>query len=426
MGICRRLIDDFIRAKPLEAYFTLIFTTRDAEKAKDTLEQLQRHLKSFGTSFVAQRFTKRVHVRFENVELTSLLSVRALCRRLLQSDIPKLDAIILNAGIGGLTGLNWPLAVWQVATDIIQGTTWPAYKLSAVGHLTKPQLPPTEGGRQFPEPRLGEVFCANVFGHYMLAHGLMPLLRSCDPKSPGKIIWISSIEVSRPDFDPDDLQALRSPIAYAHTKRLTDLMALTAVDQPAAAKAVDAYLESGPKHVAAGRTGFSSKPTIHVAHPGICATSFVPLITILRWAMVAAFFISRWIGSPWHPITVYSAANAPVWLALASQEDIKAKETGSLGRHGRAKWGSATDRQGTDLVMKTDVQGWGVDGSGTAVNWWNKGGWGRMRGAKDATKEDVETFVDQGAKVWREMEELRKEWEQRLEDYDEMQKNTLG
>ena len=67
----------------------------------------------------------------------------------------------------------------------------------------------------------------------------------------------------------------------------------------------------------------------------------------------------------------------------------------------RAKWSSATDRWGSTRAEKTDVQGWGLDGSGAPIDWWAKSGLGRMRGAKDATREDVESFVEEGARVWR-------------------------
>lgn len=421
LDICRRLIDEFIRTKPLTTELTIIFTTRNKEKEEETLELLDRHLKSFGTSFVAARFTKRVHLRGENVELTDLLSVRALYRKLLQSNVPKLDAVILNAGFGGWSGLNWPLAFWQVGTDLIQGVTWPSYKIATYGRLTKPQLPTMGGERKVPEPALGEVFCANVFGHYMLTHGLMPLLRSCPPKSPGRIIWLSTIEVSGRDFNSDDLQGLNAPSAYGRAKRLTDLLSLTSADQSATAKSVETFLDAKPKSVAGGGNGSSSKPSIHVAHPGICSTSIIPLHFILQLAMLVTFYLARWLGSPWHTISAFSGANAPVWLAFASEDDIKAKETRSDGTRGRVKWGSATTRGGTEMVVKTDVQGWGVDGSGGTVEWWLRGGRGRMRGATDATKEDIETFVEEGAKVWREMEQLRVEWSQRLDEYEKVQ-----
>ena len=277
LGICYQLIDEFIRQKPLTADLTLIFTTRNAEKGAQTLELLQNRLNQYGTSFVAKRFTKRVHLQAENVDLLDLLSVRALCRHLLRSNIPKLDAIILNAGIGGWSGLNWPKAFYDVLTDLVQSVTWPQYKLSPVGRLTKSQLAPPQSAQITSEPALGEVFCANVFGHYLLAHGLMPLLRSPDLQTPGRIIWISSVEISRKDFDPDDLQGLKSENAYGHSKRLTDLLALTAADQPATAKAVDSFCGTEHKAGANGRVDASSKPAIYVSQPGICATSIVPL-----------------------------------------------------------------------------------------------------------------------------------------------------
>ena len=314
--------------------------------------------------------------------------------------------------------MNWPKAIHQAFTDLIQCVTWPEFKLSPVGRLTKSQLAPSGSERDPSEPALGEVFCANVFGHYMLAHGLMPLLRSCDPHKPGKIIWISSVEVSGRNFNPDDLQGLTSDDAYGQSKRLTDLLALTAADQPATAKMVDSFCETGRKTGTNGTFDALSKPSIHVTHPGICATSIVPLSLPIYWGTLLAFYVARWAGSPWHPITVEGGACAPVWVALGP-EDEREGETGDKER-ARAKWGSATDRWGTPRVVKTEVEGWGLDGSGTPIDWWGEGGRGRMRGAKDATSEDVETFVEEGAKAWREMELLRVEWE---EIFDAHEKN---
>ena len=419
MGICYQLVDEFIRKKPLTTELTLIFTTRDAKKGGATLELLQARLQQYGTSFVAKRFTRRVHLQPENVELTDLLSVRALSRHLLRSNIPKLDAIVLNAGIGGWSGINWPKAAYQVLTDLIQGVTWPEFKLSTVGRLTKSQLAPSGAERDPSEPALGEVFCANVFGHYMLAHCLMPLLRSCDPRIPGKVIWVSSVEIVGKDFNPEDLQGLTSENAYGSSKRITDLLALTAADEPATAKSLDSFCSTTNKTRANGPDSDSPKPSIFVTHPGICATSIVPLLLPLYWSMVLVFYVARWLGSPWHTVTVENGACAPVWLALGPEFEQEGEESNEELAH--TKLGSATDRWGTPKVVKTEVEGWGLDGSGELIDWWGKDGWGRVRGAKDATREDVETFVEQGARVWREMEQLRIGWEERLDEYEKRQ-----
>ena len=131
----------------------------------------------------------------------------------MSSNIPKLDSIILNAGIGGWSGINWPKAIYQVLTDPIQSVTWPEFKLSPVGRLAKPQLAPPGGDRDASEPP--------------------------------------------------------SSNAYGHSKRLTDLMALTVAGQPATAKMVDSYCETEHKQGANGLVTVLSKPSIYVAQPGI-------------------------------------------------------------------------------------------------------------------------------------------------------------
>ena len=412
LGICERLIDDFLRIKPLSSHLTIIFTTRSATKASDTLDALRMHLSYYGQS--AHSFVSRIHFRPENVDLTNLLSIRALSQRLLHAGIPKLDAIILNAGMGAFTGIDWPVLARQLTMDLVQAVTWPAFKLCGIGYVTKPQLPPGSAGEKIPEPPLGEVFCANVFGHYMLVHGLTPLLWSGSDQSPGRIIWVSSIESSASHFESNDLQGLTSQAVYTHTKRLTDLLALTATDQPATAKAVDAFLKPGKPVDSSVAT--STKPKILVTHPGVCATAIMPAGPLQYFGTMLAMYMARLIGSPWHPTTAYSGAHAPVWLALAPYGEIEAKQF--LGSSGSVKWGSATDRLGNEYVQKTDIDGWGIDGSGKPIDWWNPGGWGRARGARDATREDVEAFVEQGGKVWREMEALRVQWEGTLDEHE--------
>lgn len=371
----------------------MIFTTRSTKKGSDTLKSLQAHLASYGPK------RSRVHFRPENVELTNLLSVKGLAQKL-TSDItlPKLDVLILNAGIAGTTGIDYPLAVYQILTENAAAVTWPRFKLSSVGSVTEPQL--NDGAE---EPPLGQVFCANVFGHYMLTHWLMPLLRKCPAEKAGRVIWISSIEANEHHFDAEDLQGLTSRTAYEHSKRVTDLLALTA-EQDATGASVREFVAL-PNGADEG-----ARPKILIAHPGIVATSIVPLPPVLMSLWIGVAYVMRWLGSPWHTNTAYTAAISATWLALASSEEAMIKQ-GS----GVVKWGSAVDREGTARVEKTDVQGWGVDGSGKPVKetWWG-GGWGRTIGATDATKEEVESFVEQGARVWREMEELRVEWEARI------------
>ena len=417
LGICIRLVDDFLREKHASDSLTIIFTTRSPRKSTATLDTLQRHLKSKHPTA-----SRRISFQPESVDLTNLLSVRALAEKLLRSEVPQIDALVLNAGIGGWTDLNWPLAVGTVLVDWRRASTWPTFKISGVGAITQPQLPSLSGER-IPEPPLGEVFCANLFGHYMLSHWLTPMLWACRPECPARIIFVSSLGGPATDFNVDDIQGFRAHAAYEQSKWATDHLVLTARDQPATQAYVKSYLD--PKHalvpgVARPR---SAQPVLHCVQPGILATAIIALPWILAQAYIFVIYMARWLGSPWATVAPYPAAVTAAWLALVSPEDLDARETEVGGKN--IKWGSAIDRSGRARVETTDVAGWGTNGSGRSVsdNWWGGPAWwmggqiGRPSWAQDATKENVEDFVVKSVKTWKQMEELRVEWEHRLAEH---------
>jgi 3-keto steroid reductase len=321
-------------------------------------------------------------------------------------------------------GLNWPLAVWDVLTKMPDSVTWPEFKIAHIGATVKRQLgigSSGEGGEtqrlldgtghakdetDKGEPALGEVFCANVFGHYLLGHELMPLLSSTNGRAKGdkgRIIWLSSIEAQDQIIDEDDFQCLKSDCPYEYTKRLTDVLAITS-DFPSVQKA------------SAGWFGFTTeqpgpipRPELYVTHPGICATSIIDIALILKWAFMCALYIARFVGGIWHPVSSYKGAVAPVWVALAEQSTLDSMEAGGAQK---AKWGSSTDRWGNERVRRTEIGGWGWRGvvGETDADLMK----GRKKGVKELTLEQREEFEATGARCWRKMEELRKEWEDRL------------
>jgi 3-keto steroid reductase len=399
---------------------TLIFTTRSSRKGSDTLSTLQTHVNS-----TAQHASRRIQFRSETLELTHLHSVKALALRLLASDVPRLDAIILNAGIGGWTGIDWPLLTWRMIIDIRRATTWPTSKLGAVGLITKPQMPPIDG-QKIEEPVLGEVFCANVFGHYMLTHWLMPLFWACPAESPGKVLWVGSVEASSRHYKPVDHQGLRSSSAYEQTKRIMDYMAITS-NLPATEQSMETYTRPETFKGCSNRPQ-NSRPTVHVTHPGILTTTIIELYWIIQHAYLLGIYIVRWLGSPWATVNPYPAAISAVWLALLGRDQLHIEEAKQGGL--AIKWGSAIDRLGRSRVETTDVPGWGYNGSGKPFadtwwggpSWWNGGNIGRDAGSKDATKEDVDNFIAEGADVWQKMEVMRTEWEERLQAYEKLHK----
>lgn len=398
------MIDEFLQTRPQTESLVLIITTRDKKKGDATVEILEAHLRKICRQHerslpgVTQLLQGRIHFRQERLDLLSLVSVQKLSRKLLETT-PKLHVVICNAGIGGWTGINWPLAIWSILTKWRTAVTWPTYKLSGRGWIAKPQIPAKDGKLQ-DEPPLGEVFCANFFGHYLLGHYLAPLLarHSKSEGTRGRLIWTSSLEAYAHTLDTNDLQGITSEdAAYESSKRLTDVMAITS-RLPATCHAVDQYLdlpdESG-----------TTKPLIYVTHPGITATAIFVLPLVLEYAMIAAFYIARWLGSQWHPLTPEKGAVAMVWLALAKQSTLDAMED----KEGVGKWGSATDALGHERVERTEVAGWGWGGK-AVENRRN----GRDPFAKDVTKEDRRKFEDDGRTCWEDMEALRREWEDRL------------
>ncbi|KAI9852287.1 MAG: 3-keto-steroid reductase [Thelocarpon superellum] len=349
----------------------------------------------------------RVQLQAEIVDLTSLVSVEAFAQRLLHS-APKLDAVILNAGVAGVYDNNWPLAFWTIAIGPVQALTWPIFKLASIGSLTPRQLP----GKATDEPPLGNVFCANVFGHYVLVHRLASRLSSDSVSQPsGRIIWVGSIEPHDGHFNLADLQGLTSDKAYESSKRLTEILALTS-DLPGTKPWVKQFLSTDSDSFSASAS--ASPPKVYLTHPGVCATGIVPLNKVLFCLFYCALYLARWLGSPWHTIKTYSAACSAVWVALSPAGQLDTLNPPGAG----SKWGSATDTMGRERVARTHVEGWGYRGvvgeEGTGANA-RRGG--RRAGTVDLTPEAREDFEVLGREAWKAMEALRVQWEDLLQTH---------
>ncbi|KAK4994453.1 3-keto-steroid reductase [Elasticomyces elasticus] len=437
-AICCRLITEFLSTRPQTQTLRLILTTRSRTKCHDTLARLRAHLQSVlreangKTLGISLLLEPRIHLEGETVELTSLLGVKTLAGRLLARR-QKIDCLICNAGIGGWKGMDWPRAIWTILTDLLNAATYPTFKRGYVGLRTKRQIPPDDYGKQLrsssrslretekEEPVLGEVFTANVFGHYMLAHWIAPLLRSNTASASGeeeraRIIWISSLEAYPHALDMEDLQGLKTDMAYESSKRLTDLLVLTA-GLPPTRPYVSSYFSATPhpntSSIDSQGPGEQQKdrPVMYLSHPGICGTAITALPSILIFFMNLSFYLARLLGSPWHTTTAWSGACAPVWLALSPHSLLEGLER----KGGKGKWGSATNTSGADRVIRTEVSGWGWGGQvGEKVDGGMRMKRGRWRGMKELTQEGREDFELLGAEVWKKMEGLRMEWEERL------------
>ncbi|KAI1424007.1 hypothetical protein F5Y12DRAFT_754283 [Xylaria sp. FL1777] len=435
VGIGQRVIDEFLDSRPLSSHLILIPTTRSKTKSRDTVLALRSHLNQTahtsttlrdraGPGYDPQTAIARVHVLSVQVDLCDLRSIRAAADQLVNGTvtdptgviddvrIPRIDAALFNAGLGGWEGLNWfEFGRQFLVRGLIQCTTFPSYKRAMPAVLLDSQkLLGGDASKSGSPPALAEVFCANIFGHYVLAHELLPALsRANESEAPGRVVWTSSVDACHEHLDFDDFQASRYMAPYESSKRITDLISLTA-DLPSVQGASASYFTSS------ATADKPVKPRFYLTHPGIVCTPMFPLNWFLFFWYWVVMHLSRLCGSPWHTVDVYTAACATSWLALADQSTLDAVDAQHI------KWGSSVTRSGHAAPKKTEVEGWAwegrienpeVDGRDGSKGILRKT-IGRKWDAATLTKEQRAKFEVDGRRCWTELERLRVAWQKSL------------
>ncbi|GFP57977.1 3-keto-steroid reductase [Trichoderma asperellum] len=441
LGTGQRLIDDFLATRSLTSHLVIIPTTRSDSKSLVAISALRAHAEYAAKTSTALRAryagngdkaeeynwqdaVRRIHVLSLTLDLCDLRGVYAFAERLCRGRvsnpeglegeylrnvrIPRLDTVIFNAAYGNWSGCNYPKSVWKILSEgLVQAVTYPTFKIS----LPTSILNERESYGYPEKPLLGEVFAACVFGHYVLAHQLLPLLsRHSANESRGRIVWSSSVEAVEEVYNADDMQCFLKPAAYESAKRLTDIVALS-YSLPSVRRF------SGPFLTMDEESGGDAAekpvpPKMYLTHPGVVASTLFPVPWFLFWAYELALVVARWVGSPWHNVDGYKGATSAAWLTLQDQavlDDMQAD---------RIKWGSSTDRHLVSDVKKTEVDGWGWEGkvetdktiaADTAAGVLHKSV-GRRLGTKNATEESLVEFEEMGARAWEEMERLRHQW----------------
>lgn len=452
-GIAERLIDEFLVKRSLTSHLILIVTTRSKAKSQQIIDILRKHVRKAaeakklrgraGPSYDPESTVARIHLVGILVDLCNLHSVYAAANLLKDGGspaagsncpssvrVPRLDSIILNAGYGNWTSLNWwGLFVQLVTKGIPISFTWPAFKNAAKGTLVDPltgrvltKEQAIAEGRTSAE-LLGETFTANLFGHYMFAHALLPLLRRSPEQlaeealSPARIIWQGSVTVGPDEYSTSDPQGLRHHDAYDYVKRLNDILVFSST-LPKPKPLATAYLLGEDNNDGKNNSDKLVAPRMYLTHPGITNTAIfaLPFTLSVIWGWV--MYLTRWLGSVWHVGSPYNSAFSPVWIALEEQSRLDDMEA-----H-RSKWGSACSRwRGTLGAKKTEIHGWGWDGRlashprgrpAESETGFLSRDLGRRQDAVELTQDALAEFEEQGAECWREMERLRAEWEERL------------
>ncbi|KAF3939823.1 hypothetical protein ABW19_dt0203808 [Dactylella cylindrospora] len=360
---------EFFATKPT-SNLVVCLATRSIEKAQKAISQL----KDFLDANLSSELVQRVQLHHIILDLSSIQSVTAASDVLLKRYY-RIHHVFCNAAMVPFVRIDWLGAAQQIAFEFMNAFTAPNFKVQGVGWLTDANRQILIGrkgsgtantgsrigdsGDGLPTD-LGAAFAANVFGHYYLLHEIMPLLHASpapqDVRS--RIIWIGSIESNPAAFDINDIQGIKSKLPYESSKTLIDILVLGSTIAE-----VDSYVQSFMKPTPTSTRGIdfeeTTQPIFLLAHPGIVST---PIVAIPWWqthAKLAAFWLCKALGSPWHCIDPYVGANAPVWAALSSHLDKV---------QGR-KWGSGLTLRGGEIILETPVDS---DVTGLSKQLWSE------------------------------------------------------
>lgn len=278
---------------------TLVVTSRTLPRVREAINLIQLHVKKISRIGI-------VDYDYLLVDFTDMVSILTAYYDL-NKKYSEIHYFYVNAAQGVYGGINWVGAVKEVCTNVIESVTNPTYKIQKVGIKSRDGL--------------GLVFQANVFGPYYLIQKILPQLTA------GKavVVWISSLMSDPKYLSLNDMQLLKSDVSYEGSKRLVDLLHLATFRQ----------LKKCGVHQ-------------YLVQPGIfISNSFSIYLNIFTYyGMLALFYLARWLGSIWHNIDGYRAANAPVYVATLANPNFEEQDL---------KYGSASDRDGMEYIEKSEV-----------------------------------------------------------------------
>ncbi|CCF56854.1 hypothetical protein KAFR_0B05590 [Kazachstania africana CBS 2517] len=240
------------------------------------------------------------------LDLTDMQSILGATQQL-RHDYDHINYLFVNAAQGVCDGINWFKAAKEFVVNPVKAVTDPGYRIENKGLKSKDEM--------------GYLFQANVFGPHYLIYKVLKLLAL----GRATIVWVSSIRSKPASLAMDDLELLRSESPYESSKRLIDVLQLATYKE---LKNLDIYQ--------------------YVVQPGI----FISQATAkhLNWftyyGMLLMFYIARVLGSYWHNIDGYRAANAPVYVTTFLDRDFERQDI---------KYGSATYSDGVEYIKPQEI-----------------------------------------------------------------------
>lgn len=297
LNIAYRLVQEL----PADQEITIVATARTLLRVKEAIHLIRKY---------AQTLNKLDRVSFDYilVDFTNMVSVLS-CIVDLQRDYDSIHYFYVNAAQGCYDGIDWIAATKEVIRNPLNAVTYPDYKIQKVGIKSMDDM--------------GLIFQANVFAPYYILTKLEKLLM----KGQCKVVWISSIMSDSHYLSMKDIELLESRNSYEGSKRLVDLLHM-ATYRDLSRKGIKQYL----------------------VHPGIFLSySFYQYLNWFTYiGMLMLFYMARLLGSKWHNIDGYKAANAPIYVTQKSVSlDVDPLDV---------KYGSSTDLFGKEYITRTKVE----------------------------------------------------------------------
>ncbi|CAG98675.1 3-keto-steroid reductase [Kluyveromyces lactis] len=301
LNIVYRLIE---RSEP-EDNLTIVVTSRTLPRVRECIDLIKAFVNTINR-------TGSVDYDYLLVDFTNMISILD-AHYSLSKRYDHINYFFVNAAQGVYSGIDWLGAVKEVFSSPLEAVTNPTYKIQRVGVKSKDGM--------------GLVFQANVFGPYYLIQKLLPLLQA----GQGTVVWVSSIMSAPKYLSLQDIQLLESDVSYEGSKRLVDLL-----------------------HSATYKEMKKLGIRQYLTHPGIFTSlSFFQYLNVFTYyGMLFLFYLARWIGSPWHNIQGYKAANAPVYVATMANPHFEKEQM---------KYGSATFRDGLEYIKTDEVDTTGCE-----------------------------------------------------------------
>ncbi|KAH7103040.1 NAD(P)-binding protein [Auriculariales sp. MPI-PUGE-AT-0066] len=356
-GICRRLLSQMSLPDAPDSHaqkllspedapspydgaheLTLIMACRSRSRAEAAREKLLADFDSElavrqesdpNSAEYGQQFRAALAVDIVLLDVSDMRSVLSFCDTV-SANYPYVTHIVMNAAMANFIGINWLKVPGEILTKGYVAFYRPRFTIQSVSTIT------SDG--------LGAVWVSNVLSAYTIVERLRPKLRAA-PYDSARVLWMSSLEAMRNVCNEDimaDYQLTAGTGSYEMSKYQITLLAPEMQCREDAREASEQVQTSvaAVKHI--------------IVHPGITSSSIY--VAALRWwillkAMDFAFYLARWMGSPYHVIDALSAALVATHVILTNLANLPSAKQPVM-------YGARCNRLGRPYVGPDPIDEW--------------------------------------------------------------------